>query len=115
MVQAHTLRLGNVYMYAQDVTMPTMFKRRNQIEIPIQNGDPKWYYGAKKLRQFSCLVTLYGSHKDMRAELETINDKVVPCVSIYIGAFKAMVEIEGNIINGAPNVLKAKLNIQEVV
>jgi hypothetical protein len=113
MVQAHTLRIGNLYFYAQNVNMPKMFKTRERIEVPIDGGDNKWYYGSMHLRTFSCTLTLYGNVATNRKKLESIVNKVVPVVSPYIGSFNAMVELDGTIIDGTPNVLKLKVDIQE--
>jgi hypothetical protein len=115
MAQEYSLRIGELYMYAQEVTMPIMFQTRTMVEVPIQNGPPKWYYGAMKLRTFECTAKIYGKHEDIRDKLKDISNQVVPFVSNYIGSFDCMVEIEGDVIDGTEDVLYAKLKIQEVV
>jgi hypothetical protein len=92
-----------------------MFTRRTPVEYPLVNAPPKWYFGPQKLRQFSCTLTLYGTNEDILNQLESINDKVVPFICVYIGSFNATVEMTDGPIDASPGVWKTKIAVQEVV
>jgi hypothetical protein len=113
--QEYTVRIGDVYGFAQGVNLPAMFKRRTPIEYPLVNADPVFYFGPRKLRQFSCTLTLYGTNEAILKQLESINDKVVPFICVYIGSFQAVIEMTDGPIDGSPGVWKTKIAVQEVV
>jgi hypothetical protein len=115
MVQDHTTKIDNIEFYAQGVTMPRLFKSRDPVEVPIEEGDPIWLFGSMKLREFTFQTIMYGKHEISLDIIKGIVNKVTRFTSIYIGSFNAIVTIEGNIEDGVENVLYVKFKVQEVV
>lgn len=112
----HTVVIDNFGCYAQGIKLEIPFRRRRYEDVKIQAGPTRKFGLGYDLRKMNFTGTLLGDIQEVRDDIERIQKRRTRFVSIYIGAFDALITVnEINYVDGSPGVTVANFIVEEVV
>jgi len=112
----HTVIIDNKYgFYASEPNPDQAYRKWNWETVEIDKGPPKSFETNETLRKFIFKATVIEDITRVRQELEPITNGLHDFTSIYIGAFKARIDVKISYEESTPGVTFVEFEINEVI
>lgn len=110
----HTVEIDGQFFHASNVQLSEPFSGSDWVETKIHNGRPVFHESPMVLRQMSFDTIIFGDIVKVRKRLEKLHRKIKAFVSIFIGAFDAIITLKIEYQDATVNETKVSFEIQEV-